>query len=109
MTDLNRPCSRAPRYKNCSPVNERLWCTISNDQRDFSINVRSFLWKLLHGAHKCGLYWSKIVNYEEHGMCANCEMVETMNHILFECKVNQGPQIWKSAKEICERKHIPWP
>src|SRR5260370_33744418 len=49
------------------------------------------------------------MNFEEHRMCENCEMIKTMNHILIECKVNQGPQIWKSAKEICERKHIPWP
>ena len=32
-----------------------------------------------------------------------------MNHILFECKGNQAKLIWKTAREICERKHIPWP
>src|SRR5260370_11808812 len=49
------------------------------------------------------------MNFEEHRMCENCEMIKTINNILVECKVKQGPQIWKSAKEICETKHIPWP
>ncbi len=80
-----------------------------NNRRDLSINVRSFLWKLIHDTHKCGTYWSKMANYEERGICASCEMVETMNHILFECKANQCDLIWKTTREICERKNIPWP
>ena len=31
------------------------------------------------------------------------QMVETMNHILFECESNQGALVWKTAREICER------
>ena len=90
---------------NC-PTNERLWYTISLNWRDLSINVRTFLWKLLHSAHQCRTNWSKIINYEERGISSNCDIVKKMNHILFECTSNQGTLIWKTAREICKRKHI---
>ncbi len=108
MANLDLTRETIQKIDNCSPVNERIWHAIMNNHRDLSINIRSFLWKLIHDTHKCGTYWSKMANYEEHSICTSCEMVETMNHILFKCKANQCDLIWKTTREICERKNIPW-
>src|SRR5258708_28350004 len=50
------------------PTNDRIWLAAIKNRRDISTNVRTFLWKLIHNAHKCGQYWLKIRNFEERGM-----------------------------------------
>src|SRR5258708_17907527 len=47
--------------------------------------------------------------YNERGLCQTCNVPETMQHILFNCKANQSKIIWNVAKEISLCKNIPCP
>ena len=91
------------------PTNERIWSAAIKNRRDLSIGVRSFLWKLIHNAHKCGHYWSNIPNHEERGICHNCGSTESMQHILFNCDANKCDHAWNTVKALCAQKNINWP
>ena len=78
-------------------------------KRNTPPNIRSFLWKMLHGGFKVGKYWNNIPGYEDRGQCPNCEQTEDMNHILFVCPLNKGRTLWCTAREIFEQKGITWP
>ena len=61
-----------------SVSNERIWRATLTNRRDLSTNVRNFLWKLIHSAHKCGPYWSRIPNLSERSLCTICDTPESM-------------------------------
>ena len=91
------------------PTDSRIWLAISKNHHDLSINVCSFLWKLVHNAHKCSKYWLRIKNYEDHGICQNCNSIKSMQHIIFNCNANGCDHTWNAVKELCSRKCIEWP
>src|SRR5258708_7179241 len=71
------------------PSDSRILLAISKNCHDLSINIHSFLWKLIHNTHKCRQYWLKIKTmHEDHGICQNCNMIESMQHIIFNCEAN---------------------
>jgi hypothetical protein len=45
------------------PTNSTIWKSIRS--RDLTRNIRDFLWKNIHRAHKCGAYWDNIPGYEQ--------------------------------------------
>ncbi|KAI0740821.1 hypothetical protein C8Q76DRAFT_666658 [Earliella scabrosa] len=61
----------------------RLWTGLRN--RDVSRQVKEFLWKALHNAHKVGSYWTHIPQMQHRAMCPRCDTVESMEHILVRC------------------------
>lgn len=92
------------------PTDATVWTSISKD-KDLSRNVKAFLWKCVHNAHKCGPYWQRIPKYEERAICSACDgtEIESINHILFECQYGVQSQVWKLAKEMLRMKKIDWP
>ncbi|KAF8290557.1 hypothetical protein DL93DRAFT_2069006, partial [Clavulina sp. PMI_390] len=61
-----------------------IWLSILKS-KTLSHNMITFLWKVLHRAHKIGPYWTKMQNkYAVRGECQYSKL-ETMDHILFEC------------------------
>ena len=91
------------------PSNNRIWTAAIKNRRDLSTSVRTFLWKLIHNAHKCGPYWLKIKNLEDRGICHSCNSVESMLHVIFNCEANNCTYAWNVVKEICTLKNIQWP
>src|SRR5260370_26350351 len=94
---------------NCSSTDAYIWLAIHKNRCNLSINIRSFLWKLIHNGHKVSHYWLKMENFNKRGICSKCDTPETMQHILFNCNTNQSKTIWNAAKKICEHKNIQWP
>ena len=109
LSNLNLARETIYNLENTHPTDKHIWKAILSNRRDLSTNVRNFLWKLIHDAHRCGHYWLKMINLSERGICPKCETPETMQHIIFNCEANQCEIIWKIAKDICERKNIAWP
>jgi hypothetical protein len=72
--------------------------------KDIAQKHQDFIFKILRGAYKIGEYWSRIKNYKERGVCKICDVVELMEHILFECKANSNNIIWGKAKEFFSQK-----
>ena len=89
------------------PTDATIWHSIRN--KDISRSIRVFLWKMLHGAHKCGGYWLKIPEYEHRSICPHCKVEESMTHILTECDIPGQKEVWSLAKALWLKKHNYWP
>ncbi|TFK58816.1 hypothetical protein BDN72DRAFT_949637, partial [Pluteus cervinus] len=88
------------------PTDETIWASFRN--RDISRNIRSFMWRATHESYKCGKYWLNIPGYEERATCSQCDVTETMSHILVECPASGQETIWKLARGLLEAKGIEW-
>lgn len=84
------------------PEARHIWASLKN--KDISRNIRAFLWKAIHGAHRCGKFWSHIPNYEHRAICPSCGVNEDMDHILTECQSSGQRVIWKNAINIVAMK-----
>jgi hypothetical protein len=89
------------------PTDEKIWKSIRH--KDITRSIRNFLWKSLHGAHKCGKFWENIPNHEQRAMCPVCNVEESMDHILLECSAPGQKTIWNLAKTLWQSKHNIWP
>ncbi|KAG2748708.1 RnaseH-domain-containing protein [Suillus brevipes Sb2] len=89
-------------------TNENIWK--GNENKDIPKNIRQFLFKALHGAHRIGEYWSNIPTLEIRAKCAHChDDIENMEHILTNCPANAQSTIWKLAETIWPSTNGPWP
>ncbi|KAF6747132.1 hypothetical protein DFP72DRAFT_920581 [Ephemerocybe angulata] len=57
---------------------------------------------MLHNGYRLGHYWKNIGAMRDERMpCHECEEpVESMDHILRECRVSGQATVWKLAKEL---------
>ncbi|KAJ7704102.1 hypothetical protein B0H17DRAFT_1194011 [Mycena rosella] len=85
-----------------APTPEVIWQSIRH--KDITSQIKSWLWKSMHGAHRVGRYWSHIPGFEERGTCISCDMPESLQHILFECPRPGQAQIWDLVGELWRRK-----
>jgi len=90
-----------------TPSSEQVWLSIRD--RDTPKNIRGFLWKSLHGAYKIGEFWDRIPHYEQRGKCGVCGSLETMEHILIECKSLASRTIWQAANDLWCKREANWP
>jgi len=63
-------------------------------------NISDFMWKLLHGRLKIGMFWKQIPKYEERAHCKKCGHIETMDHILFVCEKEGREEIWNETEKL---------
>ena len=63
-------------------------------------NITDFMWKQLHGTLKIGNYWLRIPSHKEKAYCKECQNLETLNHILFECQIEGREEIWDMAEKL---------
>ena len=87
------------------PTDKKIWYSLRN--KDISRNVRAYLWKCMHRAHRCGGYWLKLPGYEQRAECRICGSEESMEHILTECQGSGQKTVWKLVQELLTRKGIP--
>ncbi|KAJ7062438.1 hypothetical protein B0H15DRAFT_807887 [Mycena belliarum] len=88
-------CGNAPR-------DESIWLSVRH--RDFSRQIRNFLWKSVHGAHRVGRYWSHIPGYEARAVCQHCDVEESLQHIFLECTRTGREVVWKLASDLWKLK-----
>ena len=106
--NLNLTCLAAINLCGVKPSNAKIWTAITKNN-NLSRNVRSFLWKCVYDAHKCGPYWQRIPGYEQRAECSLCGEIETMDHIMFRCDRGTGQSIWMRIRAMCEQKGMDWP
>ncbi|KAH9859092.1 RnaseH-domain-containing protein [Lenzites betulinus] len=87
-----------------SPTTGAIWTAVWGT--DISRKASSFFWKAIHGAYKIGEYWSNIPGYEQRAMCMECNVPESMDHILLECGAPGRRQLWEEADAILRRGGI---
>ncbi|KAJ3568915.1 hypothetical protein NP233_g5392 [Leucocoprinus birnbaumii] len=77
--------------------------------REIPKNIRSFIWKAIHGALKIGEYWERIPNYEQRGQCNTCGGREDLEHILDDCPNTGQGVVNRLAYELLRRKGVTLP
>ncbi|KAJ7038918.1 hypothetical protein C8F04DRAFT_1179254 [Mycena alexandri] len=85
------------------PTTPQIWKSIRN--RDFSRQVKKFLWKSTHSAHRIGKFWKHIPDCKHRATCQFCQELEDLEHILLKCRRPGQAQIWASAKDLWLRKY----
>ncbi|KZV81336.1 hypothetical protein EXIGLDRAFT_755641 [Exidia glandulosa HHB12029] len=103
LTEVERAKVAIEELNNRAPTDATVWKATKS--KDLSRNVRNFLWKGLHGAHKVGEYFETMPSpWKELAICPRCECTESMEHILFHCTDPAQAAIWRLAQDALERK-----
>lgn len=91
-----------------TPMAEHLWKSIRDPE--LPRRIKDFLWKSMHDAHHVGRFWKHIPECEERMMCAHCNEIESLEHILLECDRPWRRLIWEMAKSLWPNTpdHGPW-
>ncbi|KAJ7834276.1 hypothetical protein B0H13DRAFT_1653372 [Mycena leptocephala] len=84
---------------NHSPTPAQVWKSIRH--KDFTHQVKDFLWKSLHSAHRIGAFWKHIPECEERNL-------PDLEHILLKCKHPGQELVWKLAKDLWLCKNPIW-
>ncbi|KAJ7711665.1 hypothetical protein B0H16DRAFT_1343555 [Mycena metata] len=92
---------------NRIPLPADIWKSVRH--KDFTRQVRNFLWKSLQNAHRIGNFWTHIPECEDRAICQFCGVTEDLEHILLKCERPGQHQIWNLAKELWLKKHDRWP
>ncbi|KAJ7590041.1 hypothetical protein C8J56DRAFT_1139748 [Mycena floridula] len=66
------------------PTTKDIWSSIQKEA--FTRRVKDYLFLMIHGTHRTGVYWKHISGYKDRQMCKNCGIKESMEHILVDCK-----------------------
>ncbi|KAJ7846786.1 hypothetical protein B0H13DRAFT_1646440, partial [Mycena leptocephala] len=107
-TDENiRATQEAVKLLYKKPTAAAIWKSIRN--QDISRQIKNFLWKTIHGAHRIGKFWSNIPDMEDRANRQHCGVLETMEHILLQCTRPGQAEIWKLAEELWLMKDDTWP
>jgi ribonuclease HI len=89
------------------PMDDKIWKSIRN--KVITRSIRIFLWKCLHGAHRCGAFWNRIPTYEHRANCPTCNVEETMEHILINCTAPGQQTIWHLTQALWLMGYNTWP
>ncbi|KAJ7750007.1 hypothetical protein B0H16DRAFT_1374447, partial [Mycena metata] len=85
-----------------APTEKLIWKSIRS--KDLSRQVRNFMWKTSHGAHRIGKFWAHIPEMEDRANCQHCGGIETMEHILLECNRPGQAEIWNLAEALWRKR-----
>ncbi|KAJ6480516.1 ribonuclease H-like protein, partial [Mycena vitilis] len=89
------------------PLPAEIWRSIRH--KDFTRQVRNFLWKSMHDAHRIGIFWKHMPECEEREICQFCGVTEDLEHILLKCDRPGQREIWQLAEELWLKKNPSWP
>ncbi|EIN13957.1 hypothetical protein PUNSTDRAFT_59807 [Punctularia strigosozonata HHB-11173 SS5] len=91
---------------NKLPSPARIWKSIQN--KDIARETRYFLWMAMHDAYMLGDKWlrpSCPADLRERSVCAHCDKIESMEHILTECRASGQEEIWSLACNLWKKKN----
>ncbi|CAK5281301.1 unnamed protein product [Mycena citricolor] len=94
------------RDAQASPTVEQIWASIRS--RDFSRQIRNFLWKAMHEAHRVGTFWKHIPECSDREICTPCGTTEDLHHILLDCECAGQKHVWKLAEKLWSATGLSW-
>ncbi|KAJ7497835.1 hypothetical protein B0H11DRAFT_1696870, partial [Mycena galericulata] len=65
--------------------------------------------RLINDAHRIGKFWTHIPGFEDRAECHACGEVESMEHILLNCRKPGRAKVWELAETLWKSKHPKWP
>ena len=78
---------------------EKVWKDLENIK---NTKIRDFIWKMIHNRIKCGKFFKHIPNWQEKQFC-RCGQIESIEHILLECKESKQKSLWKVVKRTWKK------
>ncbi|KAI9061395.1 RnaseH-domain-containing protein [Trametes sanguinea] len=84
-----------------------LWKAVKG--HDVRREMRDFWWKALHSALKVGKYWEKIPGYEDRAMCPQCQVTESLEHLLLECAAPGQEVVWTLVRRFLAKRGLALP
>ncbi|KAJ6571484.1 hypothetical protein B0H19DRAFT_937691 [Mycena capillaripes] len=84
-----------------------IWKSIK--RKDITRQIRTFLWRCMHGSLRIGKYWRNIPECEDREICKACGETESLEHIMIQCQRPGQSIIWQLAEEIWTKKGHNWP
>ncbi|KII82821.1 hypothetical protein PLICRDRAFT_61651, partial [Plicaturopsis crispa FD-325 SS-3] len=79
---------------------DKVWTGLNGSH--ISKPIGDFLWKTIHKRVRCGPYFLNIPNWEDKALCM-CGEIETVEHILLDCKENRNHRLWRHIKMLWEK------
>ncbi|KAF6762488.1 hypothetical protein DFP72DRAFT_801729, partial [Ephemerocybe angulata] len=89
-----------------TPTSEALWASIRGPNI-IQKKIRSFLWKVMHGALPCGINWNDNPAYADRALCQHCQVRETEEHLLVQCPDSCQSTLWGLANGLLRRRGLP--
>ncbi|KAL1705201.1 hypothetical protein EV121DRAFT_204012 [Schizophyllum commune] len=101
----------AKRMNKWTPDDTKIWRAMQS--KDHRKKVKQFKYRVMHDSIRCGKYWNHVPECGQRAICAHCstesrEVIESAQHILTECEAPGRETVWKTIKDICKRRNIPW-
>ena len=87
---------RLQRKWNVRVNEEEIWKGLKNIKNN---KIQDFIWKIIHNRIRCGKFFSCIPGWEEKQFC-KCREVESIDHILHNCKESNQSKLWKEVKKV---------
>ncbi|KAJ7855229.1 hypothetical protein B0H13DRAFT_2237905 [Mycena leptocephala] len=84
------------------PTTAQIWRSIRH--KDFSRNIRNFLWKVIHEGYILGDQWKHFNGFEDRGTCKKCDVPESMEHILTQCDEVCQEFVWSLVYDLWKQK-----
>ncbi|KAJ7330328.1 hypothetical protein DFH08DRAFT_708879, partial [Mycena albidolilacea] len=98
--DLAQGAAEDMNKETCAP--QTIWKSFKN--KDFDRKIRAFLWMSMHRGYKAGDYWSKFPDFDDWAICKECEITESMGHILTRCDAPGREKVWELASQLWRKK-----
>jgi len=89
-------------FSGKEPSKAKIWKSMQ--ERDITMKIRDLLWKATHGGYWLGNKWNHIPNYKTRATCQCCQMKDSMEHILTDCKAIECKTIWKLVQDLWRTK-----
>ncbi|KAK7036932.1 hypothetical protein R3P38DRAFT_2415527, partial [Favolaschia claudopus] len=89
------------------PSDSMIWTSIRST--NLRRQTRNFLWKAMHEGFHIGQFWDHVQHLEHLGLCSQCRLPETMEHILLECTLPAQQTIWNLTKDLWKIRFNGWP
>ena len=88
---------------------EAVWNSLRT--KNVSRECRQFMWMTIHDGYMVGDKWLRPKMTDEQrarAQCGRCGVIETMEHILFECAAEGRETVWELVEETWEHTGLPW-
>lgn len=105
--NIQRVREAIERYSGHSETDATIWKGMRNSS--IRPKIRQFLYKATHEIFMIGQYWSRIQAVQERQSCTTCGSIESMSHILTQCRSSPTRIIWDLARTTWPHEDIPWP
>lgn len=90
-------------------TDEMIWLSLTHDS--ISRECRQFLWRTIHDSFMVGRHWQRANmsnELQERATCSICGELESMAHILGECRAEGRELIWRLLRELWEGSGQVW-